>query len=422
MKKICILLLALVCTRLPGQSVRQAAKPAPPTALQVRPSNKSPLTPEPPRSVALQVRSSDRGLLIPTLTNQQMGKIPDCCADGLMVYNTDKGCLSIYSRGSWSCVLQGGGSWFSKDLYPMVGTIAANGKVLSGIGFAVYKDGPGSYHVSFAGAPRLQAVTANILELADESWDLRSRVHILGDLDALAVMKNGGGFTYETGDGGLADRPISFIALVRGSDLPAHTKRFYPLAGQVNADGSIASGSYFSVSRASQGLYRLTFAKGVAVQAITATVKDGSGLATRSVLLKKLDSGYEYKTTDENGALRDASVSFIAMVNYSFDAASGLEYNRHMLSGAIRANGQVYVGKGFSVQKTKLGTYKVSFDQVGHVLAVTANLLGYRDDKRDGVVIRSIDSDSFTYATAKWGEGDAKQAADIAVVFTAVVD
>lgn len=405
MKKICILLLVSLCAQVFGQRSVQGPKPS--------------------SSTVFRIESKQGGLLIPRLTSEQIRAMetPD---EGLMVINVDKRCLSVYFNGSWHCLLKGGGSSFSKGFYPVVGKLASDCSILSGVGFSTYSLGAGRCNVSFPVGVKLLAATASIIETnSGEDWDLRSRASILGHFDRNgSVTNDGSGLSIQTSgsDGQPAKRPVWFIALVRGPALPDYAERRYPLGAVVNADGTTESGVGFSVQRTSTGVYKLSFAKGLKVLAINATIKDADRVATRGIKLADYD-GFQYETSDENGTLRDAAVSFTAMVQYSFEATPLLKYSQRMRSGAIEADGKPARGHGFTVEKSKTtpGEYTVTIQGVKGLRSVTANLWGDpgAGAGRSGVVIRSIQGASFTYATARWDAS--KQAADLPIVFNAVV-
>ncbi len=56
-------------------------------------------------NVLLELESSDKGLLIPRLTDAQRDSaFTSNVPEGLLIYNTTADCLQLYSSNSWNCI------------------------------------------------------------------------------------------------------------------------------------------------------------------------------------------------------------------------------------------------------------------------------------------------------------------------------
>lgn len=401
MKKLCIFFLALVCTSLLAQKKVEIQDP----------------------SVALGVRAKKAGFLMPRLTEKDMNEIQNP-ALGLMVYNLTKRCVAVYNGFHWICIAQGGGPWLSKDAYPIVAMISANGELQwSNVDMAVHHFGTGYYAVYFKHGEKLQVVTGNILSTdSTQDWAPMTGMSILSGPDNKRnSIANGSSFAYQTGDkeGALADRPVVLVALVKGDRLPKTVKRSYLIAGKINADGSSTS-EEFSSARDSTGHYTLSFPDGEHVQGITMGIyahhshwlKDGLLVHTYE---PGSSSSIQYNTFDSDGNAADKDVLFTAVVSYPVGSIPAVADGRHVISGAIHADGSIYWGSGFRTAPYSTGWRGVYFKKGEEILSVSVSLLG-NQKLTNQVKVYIIDKSGFGYNTDN-RTGDATKA----IMFTAVV-
>lgn len=82
------------------------------------------------------------------------------------------------------------------------------------------------------------------------------------------------------------------------------------IAGHVNADGSIATGSDFTCQRISAGNYMLTFPVAFRLRALAATAAGVS--ATASLVSTAGASPYQVRTTSPPGTQADLPFDFVA--------------------------------------------------------------------------------------------------------------
>jgi Fibrobacter succinogenes major domain (Fib_succ_major) len=120
-------------------------------------------------SAVLELRSNDRGLLLPRLTSAERSAIVSP-AEGLVIYNTTEGCIEINLGSSaspdWNCLLAITGRVGSVDIEAATQTGALTaGAVASGVSFSIpYIGGNGSFYnaqtVSSTGVTGLTATRA----------------------------------------------------------------------------------------------------------------------------------------------------------------------------------------------------------------------------------------------------------------------
>lgn len=466
MKKLSILLLALCCTTLYSQSVSPRAASSDSSVLfGIQAIRKGFL---PPRLTPGQIAHPTAGLIayntrtncldlfdgnrwvcgdnatadpdrfvFPVMTTDSIEALKNV-SPGTVIYDKDKKSLVSFDGRLWQDTKSGGGPWFSRDLYPVVGMVAASGKVLTGSGFTVKKRGSGVYKILLKGVASgtlsFISATANTVQITGIGGALQT-----ASSSGVSILKTYNGFDCRTGDatGVAADRPFVFTAMVKGPRLASSAKRLYPIAGVINANGDIRLGQGFSVDTLGESTRRLLFDASdslaeVRVRSLNIEVlnreQSGAGVEFGTPDdIQSISYGYiqqtQYRTY--GAAVQDKEafpIAFTAMLSYPSGSAPASLDGRYATGGMVRTDASIRSGDGFSVEKLSMGEYKVTFIGVNQVLSVTANLMEHEGNLRGDVVVKSIEKDGFTYVTRFAQGSDAEpQRRDGAIGFTAIV-
>lgn len=394
MRRICIFMLALWCGSLCAQR-----------SVGIGTNN-----PAPSAALELKAAHQDQGMLFPPMTDEQIRAIKNP-AEGLLVYSISSGCLKRYNSalGSWPCIAGGGpfkvvttrerdalpapqlgmtvyntdtqcmetyqadGSWqcgdrrpsrdtatatdiarergksgslfFTKYAYPVMGVIDSSGNIVSRMGnFRVetlhsdYPLGGRGVKVTLDGNQKLLGVTAS----RSMGYEYSIKIQEL-------PFKNG--FSYYQYN----RRMVVFIAFVRGDSLPDYARYLAPIAGKVNADGSIARGSGFSVSHLSTGNYRLSSRGGI-LRFLTAAQRKGQFDKDYYHHISVSRSGDSWLLrpmmwSSYDGADADRDFCFLGIVDYK-TSLGVVNDGLRIIHGVIDANGGVISGSGFRVSTT----------------------------------------------------------------------
>lgn len=468
MKKLSILLLALCCTTLYSQSVSPRAASSDSSVLfGIQAIRKGFLLPRlmpgqiahpTPGLIAYNTRTNCLDLfdgnrwvcgdnatadpdrfVFPVMTTDSIEALKNV-PQGTVIYDKDKKSLVSFDGRLWQDTKSGGGPWFSRNLYPIGGLVAASGMVLMGSGFTVKKVGPGVYRILLKGVASgtlsFISATANTVQITGIGGALQT-----ASSSGVSILKTYNGFDCRTGDatGVAADRPFLFTAMVKGPRLASSAKRLYPIAGVIDANGDIQSGKGFSVDTLDESTRRLSFDasdSGAEVRTLSIEVLNREQRGTGVALglddpchFYDVYSGHctirniRYRTYGPSVQDQEAfPIAFTAMLSYPSGSAPASLDGRYATGGMVRTDASIRSGDGFSVEKLSMGEYKVTFIGVNQVLSVTANLMEHEGNLRGDVVVKSIEKDGFTYVTRFAQGSDAEpQRRDGAIGFTAIV-
>lgn len=194
-------------------------------------------------------------------------------------------------------------------LYPLGCIVSRDGTPSSTCkGLSIRRVSAGVYNVTLDHHAMLASITANIYGTGVQA------------MDGVHFSEQNGVVQYKTGDnnGVPADRPVVLSAMVYypAGFAPERPDNRYMMYGDIFYNSNITRGRGFSVTHQSNtGVYTVSFSGIHSIISVTANAVGRRGDLRDKVLIEQIDgTSFRYKGEDPNGAAKDLSIEFSAIV------------------------------------------------------------------------------------------------------------
>lgn len=290
-----------------------------------------------------------------------------------------------------------------------MGLINSDGTVLKGLGyFSVRKTATGQYRVELGASQTLLSVTANPTTMGHKEAEAPLIDFPTVSQHGFVLRNRVGPYTSFRA----ADHMWTFIAFVRGNQLPAYTRDLYPFAGTIDhSAGPLAGQSGLSSTYSSKG-YEVRFQTGDSI--LFSTVGLYYNPNCMRGIVTQLDTGNTnkiryYGVLGDNPSIYSGG-AVIAIAEHNVLQPRPEIANIRVISGIINADGAKRSGSGFSTSQSS-GLIFVNFDRASKILAFDPGPINGFGIWVEG---RQIDQSPRYYLW--WSPGPSS------VVFTAVIE